>query len=567
MKIEAISAVSFANVVKETKDKKNDVSKTQQLRQQMAQNIAKPSGELLNAVYGIRVGKPAPKKYTYQEAKQEIDKNPLFAKVNPKHFKNIKKVMTKGDEETSNVQMQLEMINKGLLEPSTISHYWETGKMSTALAEDLDMMYEADKAGKNINDVYVPEFSSQKDGNASGKIGDVFKVADQDKIYLKTSDTESKQLDMDKDMFIKLFPPAKRFTTQQQSIGDCYLVSTLNTVLENPKSRIALYEAIHQDGKDVTVKFKNGNGEYKYQNAELPADRIQKYSLKGAMGIRILEDAYGLDSVDKADKDFRTVMGAKIAEKEAKLATASEDEKAEISKSLEGHKQRLNDYIEAKADSSRTIVVCRDDNDFNIYYEEDEYGMKFADLSDDPDNTKKEFEKPADFYRGSLGGYNFEVMERLGFGGFRQLNLDYAPDREQAKDMMMNFNSDYIMTGGTRSDGSKVENPVAEKAGVYGWHAYSLKPHKDEKGNLTITCTNPWNTSYDADVKYSDFLSYYDSVSIIDINSYGKDLPLENQPVQYDKDGAVIGNNENDGAVLWFSNASRNHENPQVKSA
>jgi hypothetical protein len=193
--------------------------------------------------------------------------------------------------------MQLELIKSGDIEPDTLSCYWETGKMNDNLAKDLDMVYEARKAGKNVADVYVPNVKTQADGTKSAKVGDVFKVENQDKIYVKTDENESRQLDMDKDMFMKLFPPAKRFTTQQRSIGDCYLVSTLGTLMNHPKARVALYEAFHQDGKDVSVKFKNGYGEYKYENAQLPKDRVQKYSIRGSEVIPTrCENLWGLYS-------------------------------------------------------------------------------------------------------------------------------------------------------------------------------------------------------------------------------------------------------------------------------
>ncbi|MBR1907424.1 hypothetical protein IJ818_00630 [bacterium] len=564
MKVNSIQSVMPFLGAKEVK-KENKIS--QNTTQTSPQQLAKmPSAETFQAMNGIKPrtkNRPTPIVHSnYDAAKAIADAGVMLSKED---FKNVKNVLSRGDEQTSNVMMQLSLIKSGDIEPSTVSHYWETGKMNDNLAKDLDMVYEARKAGKNPADVYVPTVKSQKEGNAKTKIGDVFKVADEDKIYVKTSKKDSKQLDMDKDMFVKLFPPAKRFTTQQQSIGDCYLVSTLNTVMQNPKARVALYDAFHQNGKDVTVKFQNGYGEYKYENAEVPKDRVQKYSLKGSTGIRILEDAYGLDSVNKADVKFREIMGQKIEAKKAEVANSTGEQKVKAQKSLEGHEKRLNDYIEAKKDPSRTIVVCRDDNYYNIYYEEDENGLKFADLKNDPDNKSDKFHSAADFYRGALGGYNFEVLERMGFGGFRQYNLDLEEKTVTPMLKKDNFNEDFIMTGGTRAGGSRVENPVAKSAGIYGFHAYTLEPHKDEKGELKMRCTNPWNTSYDADISYKDFLKYYDSVSIIDVNSYGKKLPLEKQPYKYDKDGAVVGDNKNDGEVIWFKNGGRKPVLPHKK--
>ena len=520
---------------------------------------AKPSLELIQVMSGVKpmsIAKPTPVAHDNTQAAQAI-KDAGVMGLSKEDYKNVKKVLAKGDEQTSNVMMQLQMIKSGDIEASTVSHYWATGKMNDNLANDLDMIYEARKAGKNPMDVYVPEVKSEKEGTKNVKVGDVFKVADQDKIYVKTNEKESKQLDMDKDMFVKLFPPAKRFTTQQQKIGDCYLVSTLNTVMQNPKARVAIYDAFHQEGKDVKVKFQNGYGEYKYENAELPKDRVQKYSLKGSTGIRILEDAYGLDSVNKADVKFKEIMNDKIAAKREEYKHSKGEARIQAKKSLEGHEKRLNDYIEAKKDPNKTIVVSRGDNYYNIYYKEDENGLMFTDLKNNPDNKNDKFESPADFYRGSLGGYNFEVMERMGFGGFRQYNLDLEEPTVNKMIKKDNFNENYIMTGGTRAGGSRVENPVAEKAGIYGFHAYTLEPHKDEKGDIKMRCTNPWNTSFDADVPYKDFLKYYDSVSIVDVNSYGKKLPLEKQPYKYDKDGAVVGDNKNDGEVIWYKNGKK----------
>lgn len=568
MQVKAISQLTLFTGAKTVKTEK----KVQTAQTNPLEKAPMPSAETLQAMVGVKPqkgglkgGKPTPEAFSSYEASQLIAESGAF--LSKRDYKNVKKVLARGDEQTSNVMMQLELIKNGDIEPSTLSCYWETGKMNDNLAKDLDMVYEARKSGKDVADVYVPNVKSQAEGNKTTKVGDVFKVADQDKIYVKTDENESRQLDMDKKMFMKLFPPAKRFTTQQQSIGDCYLVSTLGTCMNHPKARVALYEAFHQDGDDVTVKFKNGYGEYKYKNAEVPKDRVQKYSLKGSNGIRILEDAYGLDSVNKADTKFREIMNDKIAQKRKEVQNAPMAKKAEAMASLKGHQKRLNDYLEAKKDPNRTVVVCRDDNYYNIYYEEDENGLKFADLKADPDNKSDKFQRAADFYRGSLGGYNFEVMERLGFGGFRQWNLNFE-EKEVKKQMMQdNFNDNFVMTGGTRANGSRVENPVAESAGVYGFHAYTLEPQKDEHGNLKVRCTNPWNTSYDADISYDKFLEYYDSVSIIDVNSYGKNLPLQEQPVKYGKNGAIMDENSKDSPVIWYNNNLKNAQKVEVKQA
>ncbi len=548
MQVNKVSAVAFTGIKNTQKAEKKQ---TQAVSTNPMQKVPMPSAQLMQVMSGVKVSRPEPTKYTPETAEKFLENHPANKVLKGEDRDNVKKVMCSGTKEAANVQMQLSLIADGDLEPSTVKCYWATGKMNKNLAKDIDMVYEAKKAGKNVNDVYVPTVKSKSEGHKSAKVGDVFKVDKEDKIYVKANDKESRQLNMDKDMFVKLFPPAKRFTTQQRSIGDCYLVSTLGTLMNNPKARVAVYEAFNQDGKDVTVKFKNGFGEYKYKDAELPKDRVEKYSLAGSTGIRLLEDAYGLDSVNKADTMFKKIMNERIDAKEKELAKAPMAKKPELMESIKGHKQRLADYNKAKADPNRTIVVCRDDNYYNIFYEEDKNGLVFTDLKKDPDNKEDKFQRAADFYRGSLGGYNFEVLQRFGFGGFRQWNLNFEADK--VKDMMMkpNFNEDYIMTGGTRASGGRTENPVAEAAGVYGFHAYTLEPQVGKNGELKVRCTNPWNTSYNADIDYDKFLEYYDSASVCDVNSYGKNLPLEEQPVKYGKKGPIAPDSKEE-PVTWY---------------
>ena len=145
---------------------------------------AKPSLELIQVMSGVKpmsIAKPAPVAHDNTQAAQAI-KDAGVMGLSKEDYKNVKKVLARGDEQTSNVMMQLQMIKSGDIEASTVSHYWATGKMNDNLANDLDMIYEARKAGKNPIDVYVPEVKSQKEGTKNAKVGDVFKVADQDKI-------------------------------------------------------------------------------------------------------------------------------------------------------------------------------------------------------------------------------------------------------------------------------------------------------------------------------------------------------------------------------------------------
>ena len=138
--------------------------------------------------------------------------------------------------------------------------------------------------------------------------------------------------------------------------------------------------------------------------------------MRGAQGMRLLEDAFGLELQVKAEDDFRTIMQEKIDAKKAEFQAETDPrEKAIMKKDWNGMKKRLADFEESMANPKNKTVVLRDDTGIDIKYQEDRYGMKFSALKTAPD--AKEFTTQKEYYRGSLGGYQHQVMDVLGFEG------------------------------------------------------------------------------------------------------------------------------------------------------
>ena len=496
---------------------------TKEIKKQAAQNyqqtettkLIAPSAELLMATMGVK--KPVDK--DPYGARAFLNNHPVSPYVKGEDRQNLIKVMEKGSVETSNVEMQLALIADNKLTPQTLSNYWKTGKMCDQMEEDIVMMYECYADGKKVEDVYCPKVSSTEEGNKKAKIGDVYQVEGEDRIYVKDEENKSHQLKMDKETFIKLFPPAQRFASAQYAIGDCYWVATLNSVMENPKTRIALYDAIEQDGKDIHVKYPNGKADYVAKNGELRSDTDEKMILRGAQGVRLLEDAFGLELQAKAEDDFRTIMQQKIADKKAQYQAETDPrEKAIMKKDWNGMKQRLADFEESMKNPKNQTVVVRDDLGDRIVYKEDRYGMMFANLKNAPDNNRNEFKTQKEYYRGSLGGYQHQVMEVLGIEG---KPLDSVKDREELLELLKNEPSGkYMLCGGTWPDGSRTENPVAKDKGIYSFHAYTLEAVRTENDELKIRATNPWNTAVDADMSVDDMLKFFQFVEVYDIDSY-----------------------------------------------
>lgn len=513
-----ITPINAVLDVKSAQNKDTFVAKKQQapVMQQEQQITAHATAEQFQSMLGIK-----PPKLTADDpcnARAFLNSHPASPYIKGENRENLIKVMEQGSVETSNVEMQLQLIKEGKLTPQTLSSYWATGKMCDQMEEDIVMMYECAAEGKNVNDVYCPEVQSVEEGSRSRKTGDVFKVADEDMIYVKDDGDKAHQLKMDKETFINLFPPAQRFASAQYAIGDCYCVATLNSVMENPKTRIALYDAIEQDGDDIHVKYPNGKADYVAKDGQLQAETNVKMVMRGAQGMRLLEDAFGLELKVKAEDDFRTIMGQKIVAKEEEYNNETDAKaKAELKKDCDGMKKRLAKFEKAIQNPNNQIVVVRDDLGDKIVYKEDKYGMMFAPLKQAPDN-KKEFTTEKEYYRGSLGGYQHQVMEMLGIEG---KSLDSVKDRQALLDLLKDEPSGkYMLCGGTWPDGSRTENPVAKDKGVYSFHAYTLEAVKNKDNEVNIRATNPWNTAVDADMTVDEMFKFFQFVEVYDIDSY-----------------------------------------------
>lgn len=497
----------------------NQVKKAEKVQSQYMtepQTLAAPSAELLRANLGIKSQKKREK--DPYGARAFLDQHPASDVVKGEYRENLIHAMEKGDVETSNIEMQLALIADGKLHPQTIADYWKDGKMCDQMESDIEMMYDCYAYGKKVEDVYVPPVATQADGVKYTKVGDVFQVAGEENIYVKDGEDSSHQLKVDKDTFMMLFPPAQRFACNQYSIGDCYCVSTLNTVMEDPHARVALYDAFEQDGEDIHVKYPNGKADYVAHKGELDKSTNPKMVMRGAQGMRLLEDAFGLELQAKAEDDFRTIMNEKIASKKAEYQAENDPrEKAIMKKDWNGMKKRLADFEESMANPKNKTVVHRDDTGIDIVYKEDRYGMQFSSLKEAPDQDDK-YTTQKEYYRGSLGGYQHQVMELLGFEG---KCLDSVKDKQELHELIQEPSAGkYMLAAGTWPDGSRTEQPVAKDKGVFSFHAYTLESVKNENGEVRVRSTNPWNTGLDADLTEKEMFEFFQFVEVYDVHGY-----------------------------------------------
>lgn len=480
------------------------------------QNKVMPSAELLKSYVGIQPVKQDKVEEIKNEQPKELSAyDYLLTLPNVKQgFKTelatVAKVMEKMDVESSNTEMMVNLVAEGKLWRGVLRYFCEHGKMSKNMEGDIDLIYNAYAEGKKPIDAYVPTVGNKQDGINSVKVGDTFEVEGEKNIYFKDSDDNARQLKVSKETFAELFPPAERFSSTQGAPGDCYLLATLNTMIENPVKRGVLYDMFEETDDAVNVKIPTGEKVYTAPKSDLRQGIDKWQHMQGATGMILAEHAYGEELQYRLENEFHEFMNSEIArmEKEEPQNTAK----------IDGYKQRLADFDEKSKDSEYKPVLMRFENpDANgkLTLKTDENGVMFKDLKSANKEYRRKLSTQADFYRGSIGGDLDVVMRDFGNEGVKEFKPSNPEQRAEIKALMTSNEADkYIFTAGALSDGTLTEKPIAKEYSVYGCHAYKVAPFKDDKGDTKFYVENPWNATQHSVMDFDKLAEFFEIICI-----------------------------------------------------
>lgn len=370
--------------------------------------------------------------------------------------------------------------------------------MTDLVKSDIDIY--ADKVEKqkmSVEDAFVPIHASKKEGQKATNVGDVFRVKGQDKIYVKSGDDYSRQIEMDAKTYVKLFPPIERFASAQGAAGDCYLLSSINSIMENPYSRAAIYDCFTQNGNSVTAQLYEGKLKIDFPDCKLPENADTEKYAAGANGIKILEHMYGKEFENQKYNEYNSIMEeeiGKLNEKLSKLQNAEEQNDSTIKKQnnllkkIDKYQQEQQKVQEAFKDLNHKLTFVLDDNDDFIM-------GKTGPLTEDCDKLHSSYRYPSDFYRGSNGGNADTALEKLGFFADRYY-VDGDEEEEYLDEALFADDpNEYIITAHTPSSEEGVESEIAEAYSIYSSHEYKICPFDDENGDRKFKVTNPWNQS------------------------------------------------------------------------
>ena len=452
-----------------------------------------------------------------------LKKLPFAGKLTQSDKRNIRNVIQKNDEETEYMKKMIQLVCEKKVPYTTTTKLSEHGVMSDMVKNDIDIYYDKVKGdGMSIKDAFVPLHTSQAEGQDATPVGDVFRVEGQDKIFIKSGDDSSKQLDMDADTYLKLYPPVSRYASSQGKTGDCYLLSSVEAIMANPYARPALLECFHQEGNDVTVQFPNKETKVEFKNGELPGFSsvrdISKYST-GPMGMKLLEHAYG--KTYEADKyaEYKDTVAKEMkkmeneleeCKKEGPLNLSAIKKKIEIGKKMANWKAGQAKVDEQMADPNhKMLFVLDDDNNFII--------GKYGPMTEDVKTVDRRYDVPSEYYTGGVGGCPEQALEMLGF------NSEYymiEEDEYKIDEALFARNPDeYLIVAGTLPSENKVESPQDVSYSIYSSHGYAIAPFDDKYGNRMFEVTNPWNQSHSVIMNEEKLKEFFVDFSIVKVNA------------------------------------------------
>lgn len=292
-----ISKINNIGINKEIKQKNIAAKDTQSMPAQTYN--AYPSGQLLKAMFVN--AKPNDEQ---NQNLEKLKKTSFAENLEDYEFDALSKMMKANNRNSNAVNGLISLIDSGTVNKRTIYYSSKHSDLQLNISNDIKLMQQAKETGVPVENLIVPKFETAKDAIKNAKIGDVYNVGDEKNVYIKTDDENSKQLKFDKETYVKLFPPVERFSIGQSQIGDCYLVSTLDNLYQNPETRVKILDCFEQDGKDIKAKLPNNDEVIVAKDCKLleqteknPQESIY---IKGSEGLRILEHLYAGIRVDKA---------------------------------------------------------------------------------------------------------------------------------------------------------------------------------------------------------------------------------------------------------------------------
>ena len=336
------------------------------------------------------------------------------------------------------------------------------GMLDNEMLLDINKMYNAMQKGISVEDAFAPKYADVATAAKNLNTGDVCRIGSSDRIAIKLSDGTIEELNMSYEKYLELFPPISEYVSQQQNIGDCYLVSSIDQLYKTPETKANVLRSFTEnlDGS-VTIKLPNG-----------------KTSFTIAAGAKV--DDYVI-------KEMRTSNGG--TKKGNFIMNASEGYKAlEYTYGLELVQQNADSISwRLQYDTSLTPEDAAILTQALLNYSDPNFVHSFATQLRDK------------------GGWKSDVFNMF---GFQTRGVENYSNVETILTDSENW-GEYIIGGGTK--GTSDTTFLNENLQLAACHAYSIEPFvADELGNVMYKVTNPWHGTNNIILTLEELEEYFD---------------------------------------------------------
>ncbi len=364
-------------------------------------------------------------------------------------------------------------------------------------------------------------------------VGDMVQLPNTKNIGIKLSNGNIEELNISAKTYNRLFPNGNNVKIQQQNIGDCYLVSSIYSMLSNPETSPQILRCFveNQDGS-VSFKLPKGNVEFKLDFNKNMTDYVESTKIvNGSEGVRMIEYTYGLELLDKKAKDLEGEIINKISDYENIVEAGKafdaiydfnmenldlENARKLVDELPIGEYDKIGDFFPEYRESfySKFITNTEDGisinfDNLNIHKEKyqnilNKTNTEIENLNQKLNELVLDSNRPQEL-RGN-GGYMNDVFAIFGFENSDRLTVDSG--LKLLKDNSSNHK--YIFGGGTNGNTDTVF--LNKELDIVGSHAYSIKPINGKNGEILFEITNPWHTYKHIVINESQLTKYFRSI-------------------------------------------------------
>ena len=434
-----------------------------------------PATEVLQSI-GMEVNEENINKAINLINKFNADKNTLVYLLQPEKYPEevLKELAKSGD------------VNEKIVN----SYKPKQGEIHPNITNDAVKLVNCYADGVEPIDEFVPKINNSeynaaiKEGG-SLNVGDVFQLEGEDYIRIKTADGKSEKLNISRETYFKLFPPVERYGSVQDSIGNCWEITAINSLLNTPETRVSLLKLFSEEDGNIQISFPNSKyDKIVFKNGEMPEGANEAYYSDGALGVQMLEYADGVEMQQEMIEEATEYLIRK---------DGSGAELAEFTKYLDEHNGNVYIWFDSSGELHYKNYEEYIKNPFQLY----------------------KYDSAATHYR--HGGLPSEFYKRVG------LEADSCSTSKALNSGIFSYGApnlkdpsvfdEYVFSIGTKSkENSMSESTLNEDLGLFSTHAYRLEPGKIENGEVkTFKIINPWGI-IETEITSDELLKYSQSI-------------------------------------------------------